>query len=180
MPRPLLVLGFTFLLLACSSTSTRPLRLVDCTRTAYCSLEGDWPEMAWSAEHEALYWQGVRSIVHGMACGQPATKGRKLAYIAKDSFPISCAANPAPIHHVKDRDQGNRLLAAGEVDHVVAFERANASGVKGDIEVPVSVSFYGRSKKSGVDSRLEGMDNYIIVKTNTITEVRLISRAAHE
>lgn len=29
-------------------------------------------------------------------------------------------------------------------------------------------------------TRLEGMDNYLIVQTESTTEVRLISRAAHE
>jgi hypothetical protein len=48
------------------------------------------------------------------------------------------------------------------------------------IEVPFSAVFYGRTRRKGTDSRLEGMDNYLIVQTDAMTEVRLISRAAHE
>jgi len=145
-----------------------------------CGSLDDWPDPSWSAKHEALYRQGVRSILHEMACGKMVDRGRKLAYVAADDLSVPCASGPAQIRHVKDRDDGNRLLAAGRIDYVVEFERANASKVRGGIEVPLSAVFYGRTRKKGTDSRLDGMDNYLIVQTEAMTEVRLISRAAHQ
>jgi len=118
--------------------------------------------------------------LHEMACGKMVDRGRKLAYVAADDLSVPCASGPAQIRHVKDRDDGNRLLAAGRIDYVVEFERANASKVRGGIEVPLSAVFYGRTRKKGTDSRLDGMDNYLIVQTEAMTEVRLISRAAHQ
>jgi hypothetical protein len=108
------------------------------------------------------------------------SRGRRLAYVAADDLSVACAAGPAQIRQVKNRDDADRLLAAGRIDYVVEFERANASRVRDGIEVPLSAIFYGRARKTGTDSRLEGMDNYLIVQTEAMTEVRLISRAAHE
>jgi hypothetical protein len=177
MVRPLLTLCFVLPLLSCASASTRPLRFVDCTRAEYCSTLNEWPDSSWSKKHEALYWQGVRSILQEMACGKIVAWGRKLAYVAHDTLSVSCSSGRAPIHHVKDRDDGNRLLAAGRIDYVVEFERADASMVRGGIEVPLSASFYGRARKGRANSRLEGMDNYLVVQTDTMAEVRLVSRA---
>jgi hypothetical protein len=115
-----------------------------------------------------------------MACGKMVARGRRLAYVAADDLSVPCVSGSAQIRHVKVRDDGNRLLAAGRIDYVVEFERANASRVNDGIEVPFSAIFYGRAKKTGTDSRLEGMDNYLIVQTEGMAEVRLISRAAHE
>lgn len=180
MLRTLLAFCCALLLLSCASTSAPPLRFVDCTQLEYCTSLDDWPDPSWSAKHEALYRQGVRSILHEMACGKMVARGRRLAYVAADDLSIPCASGLAQIRYVKNRDDGNRLLAAGRIDYVVEFDRANASKVRGGIEVPVSATFYGRTKKTGTDSRLEGMDNYLIVQTEAMTEVRLISRAAHE
>jgi hypothetical protein len=180
MVRPLLTFCFALLLLSCASTTARPLRFVDCTQMDYCGPLDDWPDPSWSAKHEALYREGVRSILHEMACGKMVARGRRLAYVAADDLSIPCGSAPAQLRHVKDRADGNRLLAAGRIDYVVEFERANASRVRGGIEVPLSAIFYGRARKSGADSRLEGMDNYLLVQTEATTEVRLISRAAHE
>jgi hypothetical protein len=180
MVRTLLAFCFALLLLSCASPPARPLRFVDCTQMAYCDSLIEWPDPSWSAKHEALYWQGVRSILHEMACGKMVSRGRRLAYVAADDLSVPCASGPAQIRHVKSRDDGNRLLAAGRIDYVVEFERANASRVSDGIEVPLSASFYGRTRKTGTDSRLEGMDNYLIVQTEAATEVRLVSRAAHE
>ena len=118
--------------------------------------------------------------MHEMACGKMVARGRRLAYVAADDLSVPCASGPAQIRHVKNRDDGNRLLAAGRIDYVVEFERANASRVRDGIEVPFSAIFYGRTRRKGTDSRLEGMDNYLIVQTDAMSEVRLISRAAHE
>ena len=103
-----------------------------------------------------------------------------MAYVATDDLAVPCGSGSAQIRHVKARDDGNKLLAAGRIDYVVEFERANASKVNDGIEVPFSAVFYGRTRKTGSDSRLEGMDNYLIVQTDAMAEVRLISRAAHE
>jgi hypothetical protein len=115
-----------------------------------------------------------------MTCGKMVTRGRRLAYVAANDLSVPCASDPTQIRHVKNRDDGNRLLAAGRIDYVVEFERANASRVRDGIELPLSASFYGRTTKTGTASRLEGMDNYLIVQTEAMTEVRLISRAAHQ
>jgi hypothetical protein len=180
MVRTLLAFCFALLLLSCASTPAPPLRFVDCTQTDYCESLIDWPDPSWSAKHEALYRQGIRSILHEMACGKMVSRGRRLAYVAADDLSVPCASGPAQIRHVKNRNEGNRLLAAGRIDYVVEFERANASRVSDGIEVPLSASFYGRTRRKGTDSRLEGMDNYLIVQTEGMAEVRLISRAAHE
>jgi hypothetical protein len=180
MVRTLLALGFALLFLSCASTTARPLRFVDCTQLNYCDSLIDWPDPSWSPKHEALYRQGLRSILHEMACGKMVARGRRLAYVAADDLSVPCVSGSAQIRHVKVRDDGNRLLAAGRIDYVVEFERANASRVNDGIEVPFSAIFYGRAKKTGTDSRLEGMDNYLIVQTEGMAEVRLISRAAHE
>jgi len=50
--------------------------------------------------------------------------------------------------------------------------------VRGGIGVPLSATFYGRSGKSGSDSQLEGMDNYMVVQTDKTAEVRLVSRGS--
>ena len=180
MVRQLLAFCFALSLLSCASAPARPLRFVDCTQMDYCSSLKDWPDPSWSTKHEALYWQGVRSILHEMSCGRMVARGRRLAYVAANDLSVPCTSGPAQIRHVKDRDDGNRLLAAGRIDYVVEFERANASRVRDGIELPLSAIFYGRARKTGSDSRLEGMDNYVIVQTDDMTEVRLISRAAHE
>jgi hypothetical protein len=180
MVRTLLALCFALLLPSCASTSAPPLRFVDCTQTDYCGSLDDWPDPSWSAKHEALYRRGVRSILHEMACGKMVERGRRLAYVAADDLSVPCASGQAQIRYVKDRDHGNRLLAAGRIDYLVEFERANASKVRGGIEVPLTASFYARTRRTGTDSRLEGMDNYLIVQTEAMAEVRLISRATHE
>jgi len=180
MVRTHLAFCLSLLLLSCATTPGRPLRVVDCTQMNYCDSLVDWPDPSWSPKHEALYRQGVQSILQEMACGKRVAKGRRLAYVAADDLSVPCASGPAQLRHVKDRDDGNRLLAAGRIDYVVEFERANASRIRDGIEVPVSASFYGRTRKAGTDSRLEGMDNYLIVQTEGMAEVRLISRAAHE
>jgi hypothetical protein len=177
MVRPLLALCLALPLLSCASTSGRSLRFVDCTQSDYCGPLDDWPGPSWSKKHEALYRQGVRSILQEMACGRMSARGRRLAYVAADEVSVSCASGRTKIQHVKDRDHGNRLLAAGRVDYVVEFDRANATMVRGGIEVPLSASFYGKVRRTGTDSRLEGMDNYVVVQTDTMAEVRLVSRA---
>jgi hypothetical protein len=111
-----------------------------------------------------------------MGCGKMVSRGRRLAYVAADDLSISCVSGPTQVRHVKDRDDGDRLLAAGRIDYVVEFERADASMVRGGIEVPLSATFYGRSRKA--DSQLEGMDNYLIVRTDRMAEVRLVSRGS--
>jgi hypothetical protein len=176
MTRPRLAFCLVPLLLSCAST-TRPLRFVDCIQAEYCHQVDDWPAPSWSRKHETLYWRGVRSILQEMACGQMATRGRRLAYVARDDLSVSCASGRSRIHHVKDRDSGNRLLATGQIDYVVEFERSNAAMVRGGIGVPLSASFYGRVRRSGTSSRLEGMANYLAVQTDKMAEVRLVSRA---
>jgi len=156
------------------------MRFVDCTQMDYCRSLDDWPDPAWSEKHEALYREGVRSILRELGCGKMAARGRRLAYVAANDLSVPCAAGPTQIRHVKGRDDGNRLLADGRIDYVVEFERANAARVRGGIEVPLSAVFYGRVRRTGGDSRLEGMDNYLIVQTEAGTEVRLVSRSAHE
>ena len=178
MVRPLLAFCLALPLVSCASTTAPPMRVVDCTQGEYCGELNDWPGPSWSKRHEALYWQGVRSILQEMACGRIAARGRRLAYVAHDDLSVSCEAGPTQIRHVKDRDDGNKLLAAGRVDYVVEFDRANAAMVRGGIEVPLSASFYGKARRRGADSQLEGMDTYLIVQTDTMAEVRLVSRAA--
>jgi hypothetical protein len=180
MLRPLLMFCLAPLLLSCAANSTRPLRFVDCTRTAYCTPFAEWPNPSWSEKHEALYSQGVMSIVHEMACGKMVTRGRRLAYVSAQELSIPCAAGSASLRHVPDREHGNRLLAAGDIDSVVEFERSNASRINGGIEVPLAVVYYGKVRKHGADSRLEGMDNYLIVQTEGMTELRLVSRSARD
>jgi hypothetical protein len=177
MIRPLLAFSLVLLLLSCASTTKRPLRFVDCIEAEYCHQVDDWPAPAWSRKHETLYWRGVRSILQEMACGRMAARGRRLAYVAGADLSVSCASGHSRIHHVKDRDGGNRLLATGQIDYVVEFERANAAMVRGGIGVPLSASFYGRVRRTGTGSRLEGMANYLAVQTDTMAEVRLVSRA---
>jgi hypothetical protein len=177
MTRPLLASSLVLLLLSCASAKQRPLRFVDCIEAQYCNPLDDWPAPAWSGKHEILYWRGVRSILQEMACGRMLAPGRRLAYVARDDLSVSCASGQSRIHPVKDRDHGNRLLAAGQVDYVVEFERANAAMVRGGIGVPLSASFYGRVRRTGTSSRLEGMANYLAVQTDRMAEVRLVSRA---
>jgi hypothetical protein len=138
------------------------------------------PNPALPDQHEALYTQGVRSILHEMACGKLATRGRKLAYVSAQEISVPCASGSMAIRHVNDRDQGNRLLAAGDIHAVVEFERANASRIREGIELPFSAVYYGKARKHGTDSRLEGMDNYLIVRTGTMTELRLISQTTQK
>ena len=165
-------------LLSCVSTTPPPLRVVDCTQGAYCRTFHEWPERTWSKQHEALYWRGVRSVLREMACGRMVARGRKLAYVADDELSVSCANSHAQVRHVKDRDDGKRLLNAGRIDYLVEFERADASNVNGGIQVPLSLSYYGRSRKAGADPRLEEVDSYVILQTDTMSEVRLVSKAA--
>ena len=175
--RPLLAFCLTLPLVSCASTTTRPLRFVDCIEGEYCNQLDDWPAPSWSTRHEALYWRGVRSILQEMACGMMAARGHRLAYVARDDLSVSCASGDSRIRYVKNRDDGNRLLAAGKIDFVVEFDRANGSMVRGGIEVPLSASFYGRVRRTGTSSRLEGMHNYLVVQTDNMAEVRLVSRA---
>ena len=79
---------------------------------------------------------------------------------------------------MKDRDDANRLLAKGAIDYVVEFERSNASTVRDGVQVPVSASYYGKPRRFDTDPRLEAVDTYVIVKTDKMAEVRLVSRAA--
>jgi hypothetical protein len=177
MIRPLLSFCAALLLLSCASTTSRPLRFVDCIEGEYCDQLDDWPAPSWSGRHEALYWRGVRSILQEMACGMMASRGHRLAYVARDDLSVSCASGASRIHYVKDRDHGNKLLAAGKIDFVVEFDRADPSMVRNGIEVPLSASFYGKVRRTGTSSRLEGMHNYLVVQTDTMAEVRLVSRA---
>ena len=164
-------------LLSCASTTVRPLRVVDCTQGDYCDTLHEWPAPSWSNKHEALYWRGVRSLLLEMACGKMVARGRKLAYLADNELSVSCANSGTRFHRVKDRDDADRLLRAGRIDYLVEFERANGSMVNGGIQVPFSASFYGKPRRKGTDPRLEGVDSYLIVQTDSMAEVRLISRA---
>jgi hypothetical protein len=112
-----------------------------------------------------------------MACGRMLDRGHRLAYVAEDDLSVSCAGSHVQIRRVKDREAGNRLLGAGRIDHMVEFERAKASLVRGGIEVPVSASYYGKPGRAGADARLEGIDSYLIVQTETMAEARLVARA---
>jgi hypothetical protein len=179
MVRPhLLALFIALPLLSCASSSSKPLRVVDCTQKEYCGVLDERPDASWSKNHEALYWRGVRSILVEMACGRTATRGRKLAYVAEDDLPVSCASGDAQVRRVKDRSDADRLLSAGRIDFLVEFERANASKVRGGIQLPISASYYGRPRRSGKDSRLEAIYTYLVVQTDKVAEVRLVSRAA--
>jgi hypothetical protein len=179
MPRPYL-LAFASVLpfLSCASAPTRPLRVVDCTHGDYCDTLHEWPAPSWSTQHEALYRRGIGSILRAMACGRLTTRGSKLAYVADDELAISCEPSRAQIHHVKSRKEADRLLKAGRIDYVVEFDKADATMVNGGIQVPFSASFYGKPPRAGADSRLESVDNYLVVQTNGVAEVRLVSRAA--
>jgi len=164
-------------LLSCAGGNA-PLRVVDCTNGAYCRTLYEWPDRSWSATHEALYRRGVASILQDLVCGRTVPKGRKLAYVATDEVQVSCANSHTQVRHVKDRDDGDKLLKAGRIDYVVEFERADACKVNGGIQVPLSVSYYGKPKRARSDPRLEGVDSYLIVQTDKLSEVRLVSRAA--
>ncbi len=165
-------------MLSCASTSGRPLRVVDCTQGEYCDTLHEWPAPSWSNRHEALYQRGVGSILREMACGKIAAKGTKLAYVAKDEVSVACESSRTKLLHVKDRSDGDRLLKAGRIDYVVEFEKANATMVNGGIQVPFSASYYGKPARAKADSRLEGVDTYLVVETDKMSEVRLVSRAA--
>jgi hypothetical protein len=160
------------LLLSCASSS-RPLRFVDCTQGEYCGVLDETPDPSWSSKHQALYLRGVRSILQQMACGSVGR--RKLAYVAEADLSLSCPSGTIGVRRVQTRDDGNKLLGARQVDYVVEFDRANPSAVRGGTEVPISASYYGRA---GRESRLEGVDTYLVVQTDTMAEVRLVSRAA--
>jgi hypothetical protein len=112
-----------------------------------------------------------------MACGRMLARGHRLAYVAEDDLSVSCAGSRVQIRRVRDRDAGDRLLGAGRIDYLVEFEKAKASLVRGGIEVPLSASFYGRPRRAGADARLEGIDSYLIVETDTAAEARLVARA---
>jgi hypothetical protein len=112
-----------------------------------------------------------------MACGKPTARGSKLAYVADDDLAVSCEHGRAQLHHVKNRKDADRLLKAGRIDYVVEFDKADATMVNGGIQVPFSASFYGKPPRAGADSRLEGVDNYLVVQTKEMAEVRLVSRA---
>ncbi len=179
MPRPHLLAFWVVLpLFSCASAPTRPLRVVDCTQGAYCNALYEWPAPSWSNRHEALFRRGIGSILREMACGRPGTRGSKLAYVADDELSVACEHSPAQLHHVKDRKDADRLLRAGRIDYVVEFEKADATMVNGGIQVPFSASYYGKPPRAGADSRLEGVDNYLVVQTDKMAEVRLVSRAA--
>ena len=178
MRHPLLALCLAPLLLSCASNSAPLMRFVDCTRTAYCAPLAEWPNPSPVEKIDVLYARGVRSILREMACGKMVARGRRLAYVSERDLAVPCGS--APIRHVRDRDHGNRLLAAGDIDYVVEFERATPSKVSGGIDMSVSAVFYGKAGRRGADSRLEGMDNYLIVQTKAMTELRLISQTMHD
>jgi hypothetical protein len=155
------------------------MRVVDCTQGDYCGTLREWPAPSWSSQHEALYRRGVGSILQELACGKTASsRGRKLAYVGDGELPGSCGQSHTQLHRVKSRDDGNQLLREGQIDYVVEFGRADATMVNGGIQVPLSASFYGKPPRRGADSRLERVDNYLVVQTDRMAEVRLISRAA--
>jgi hypothetical protein len=162
---------------ACASTPARPLRVVDCTQGDYCDALREWAAPSWSNQHEALYRRGIGSILGEMACGKIVSGGRKLAYVAADELSVSCDHHRAQLHRVNSRDDGNQMLRTGRIDYVVEFERANPVMVSGGIQVPFSASYYGKPPRRGADFRLERVDNYLIVQTDKMAEVRLISRA---
>jgi hypothetical protein len=112
-----------------------------------------------------------------MACGKLVVRGSKLAYVADNELSVSCEHSRAQLHHVKNRRDADRLLKAGRIDYVVEFDRADATMVNGGIQVPFSASYYGKPPRAGADSRLEGVDNYLVVQTDKMAEVRLVSRA---
>jgi hypothetical protein len=178
MLRPhLLALCLVFPILSCASTPARRLRVVDCTQGDYCDALREWPAPSWSHQHESLYRRGIGSILGEMACGKILVGGRNLAYVAAGELSIPCDRSRAQLHRVDSRDDGNRLLRSGRIDYVVEFERADASMVSGGIQVPFSASYYGKPPRRGADSRLERVDNYLVVETDKMTEVRLVSRA---
>ena len=113
-----------------------------------------------------------------MACGKLATRGSKLGYVGDAELSLSCEHSRTELRRVKDRNDGDRLLKAGRIDYVVEFERANATMVNGGIQVPFSMAYYGKPARKGADSRLEAVDTYLIVQTEKMAEVRLVSRAA--
>ena len=164
-------------LAACAATTARPVRVIDCTQGDYCGVLDERPAPAWSPRHEGLYQRGVRSILMAMACGRMPSRGQRLAYVAERDLSVSCAGSHVQIRRVKDREAGNRLLGAGRVDFVVEFDKAKASLVRGGIEVPLSASYYGRAGRAGADARLEGIDTYLVVETETTAEARLVARA---
>ncbi len=168
-------------LMSCASTGAAPLRVVDCTQGAYCDVVVETQGSSWSKKDESLYWQGVTSILQEMACGRTLPRGRRVAYVAQDGLSpssMSCASGRGQVRRVKDRDDANRLLAKGAIDYVVEFERSNASTVRDGVQVPVSASYYGKPRRFDTDPRLEAVDTYVIVKTDKMAEVRLVSRAA--
>jgi hypothetical protein len=165
-------------MLSCASTNARPLRVVDCTHGEYCDTLHEWPAQSWSSQHESLYQRGVGSILREMACGKIAARGTKLAYVANDDVSVTCGSSRTQLFRVKDRSDGDRLLKAGRIDYVVEFEKANATMVNGGIQVPFSASYYGKPPRAKADSRLEGVDTYLVVETDKMSEVRLVSRAA--
>lgn len=177
-PRRVLVFLLGLPALSCASTSARPLRVVDCTHGDYCDTLREWPAPSWSSQHEALYRRGVGSILREMACGKISAKASKLAYVATDDLSIPCSSSRTQLLRVKDRSDGDRLLKAGRIDYVVEFEKANATMVNGGIQVPFSASYYGKPARAKADTRLEGVDTYLVVETDKMSEVRLVSRAA--
>jgi hypothetical protein len=178
MPRPhSLAFAIVLPLLSCAATPSRPLRIVDCTRGDYCDTFHEWPAPSWSNQHEALYRRGIGSILQEMACGRLVVRGSKLAYVAAEELSVSCERSRAQLHHVRNRQEADRLLRAGRIDYVVEFDKADATMVNGGIQVPFSASFYGKPPRAGADSRLEGVDNYLVVQTDKLAEVRLVSRA---
>ncbi len=112
-----------------------------------------------------------------MACGRLVIPASKLAYVADGEVSVPCEHRRAQLHHVKDRTEADRLLKAGRIDYVVEFEKADATMIRGGIQVPFSASYYGKPPRAGADSRLEGVDNYLIVETDRMAEVRLVSKA---
>ena len=178
MPRlHLLALSIALPLLSCASAPTRSMRVVDCTHGEYCDALHEWPAPSWSNQHEDLYRRGIGTILREMACGRLVVRGNKLAYVADDEHAVSCEKSRAQLQHVKTRKEADRLLKAGRIDYVVEFGKADATMVNGGIQVPVSASYYGKPPRAGADSRLEGIDNYLVVQTDKMAEVRLVSRA---
>lgn len=175
MPTPTPCLFVVLLCCSCMTGHAQGSRFLRCLTAPSCPSLNEQPS-TWSAEHEALYWRAVEALVKKEACG--GELAGKVAYQAEKRLSIVCDVTKAKIPWIDPKVPVGNAFSMDGITHADVFAKERALRTCHGAGVELSVNYYAKCRGAQREALDEGADGFVVVESNGVLEIRLISQIA--
>jgi hypothetical protein len=141
-----------------------------------CSIPVKLPS-PWTAEHEALFWNSVKSMAKRRACGGDAIAGG-IAFQSERRQTLSCDNTQVAISWFDTNERIESMLANKDIHHLVVFEKGHGLKTNKGIGVELTASYYVKSDKAPENPIAEGTGYYDVVEIGDVVEVQFVFQVA--